>query len=72
MSTKSKIEKVKSIINSCVTYEQIQSCFSFVKGNFFTNEFERWEILSFLQNKAYALRNEDLTFHNQELKSILR
>jgi hypothetical protein len=70
MSSNSKLAKVKSIIDSCVTYEQIQSCFSFIKGTFFPNEQDRWKVLGYLQTKAYALRNADLAFHKSEMKRI--
>ena len=67
----SKFSKVKSIIESCETYDQIQSCFSFVKNeSFFPELWERTKILGIIQTKAYALRNADLQFHRQELKRI--
>ena len=71
MSSNSKLAKVKSIIDSCVTYEQIQSCFSFIKGTFFPSEQDRWKVLGFIQDKTYTLRNADLAFHHKEMKSIL-
>lgn len=67
----SKFSKVKSIINSCVTYDQLQSCFSFVNNEaFFPQLWERCKILSILQTKAYELRNADLAFHRSEMKRI--
>jgi hypothetical protein len=66
----SKLLKVKSIINSCETYEQIQSCFSFINGNFFTEISDKIKILSFIQEKTYSLRNADLAFHRSEMKKI--
>jgi len=71
MSTNTKLAKVKSIIDSCDTYEQVQSCFSFVNRTFFTDILDKTKVLSYLQDKAYALRNADLSFHRAEMKSIL-
>jgi hypothetical protein len=69
--SQSKFAKVKSIIESCETYEQIQSCFSFVNSeSFFPEIWERVKILGIIQTKAYAMRNADLKFHNQEVKRI--
>lgn len=63
--------KLKSIVNSCKSYEQIQSCFSFVNNPvFLKEEWERWKLLGIIQKKAYSLRNEDLAFHVKELKRI--
>lgn len=67
----SKLEKVKSIIESCKTYEQLLSCFSFVNTEtFFPKMSERFNVLGIIQSKAYALRISDLKFHNQEVKRI--
>jgi hypothetical protein len=69
--TYSKFERVKSIINSCETYEQVQTCFVFVNSDsFFTDVLEKTKILGILQSKAYQLRNDDLKNHNQEIKKI--
>jgi hypothetical protein len=70
MSSNSKLAKVKSIIDSCVTYDQVKSCFSFVEGTFFSDIWERTKVLGYLQTKAYALRNADLAFHKSEMKRI--
>ena len=64
-----KFEKVKSIIESCETYEQIQSCFSFTKTEtFFPDLLTRFKVLGLIQAKAYQLRKSDLEFHIQQLK----
>jgi hypothetical protein len=69
--SQSKFEKVKSIIESCETYDQIKTCFSFVNvETFFPDVLERFKVLRIIQSKAYALRNADLKFHNQEIKRI--
>jgi hypothetical protein len=70
MSSKDKLAKVKSIIDSCNTYDQVQSCFSFVNRSFFTDILDKTKVLSYLQKKAYALRNSDLSFHRSEMKRI--
>ena len=67
-----KLLKVKSIIDSCETYEQIQSCFSFVNGTFFTDISDKFKVLRYVQEKSYALRNKDLKFHNSEIKRIIQ
>jgi hypothetical protein len=66
-----KFNKVKSIIESCETYEQVQSCFSFVRReSFFPDVLHRYRVLAIIQAKAYSLRNADLKFHKQQLANI--
>jgi hypothetical protein len=66
-----KFNKVKSIIESCETYEQVQTCFSFVRNeSFFPNLLDRYKVLGLIQAKAYSLRNEDIKFYKQELTNI--
>ncbi len=66
-----KFNKVKSIIESCETYEQVQSCFSFVRReSFFPDLADRYKILTIIQAKAYSLRNADIEFHKQQLTNI--
>jgi hypothetical protein len=65
MKTDKNSEKVKSIINSCKTYEQLQSCFSFIDNKYVcSDELEQSNILKYLQDKAYNMRLEDITLHN--------
>jgi hypothetical protein len=53
----SKFEKVKSIIESCETYEQIGTCFSFVKNAaFFPDLLERQKVFEVIQSKEYQLK----------------
>jgi hypothetical protein len=66
-----KFNKVKSIIESCETYEQVQSCFSFVRReSFFPDLADRYRVLLIIQAKAYSLRNADLKFHKQQLEAL--
>jgi predicted metal-binding protein len=67
-----KAEKITSIIESCETYEQVQSCFSFVKNpSFFGDDIlQKYRILLLIQAKAYSLRNNDLEEHNTWVKQI--
>ena len=67
-----KVEKITSIIESCETYEQVQSCFSFVRNpSFFGDDLlQKYRILVLIQSKAYSLRNADLEEHNDLLKQI--
>jgi hypothetical protein len=67
-----KIEKIESIIESCETYEQVQSCFSFIKNPAFCGEdlSMKTKILLLIQKKAYSLRNADLEEHVDLLKQI--
>ena len=61
MNQTEKLVKIKSIIDSCENYNQLLSCFSFVKRNeFFTDELYRWKTLIAIQEKAYKMRNDDL------------
>ena len=67
-----KVEKITSIIESCETYEQVQSCFGFVRNpSFFGDDLlQKYRILLLIQSKAYSLRNADLEEHNDLLKQI--
>lgn len=57
MDSNAKVAKIKSIINSCLTYCQVQTCFTFI--DFVPFEYRR-KILLALQEKAYKMRNDDL------------
>lgn len=65
-----KAEKITSIIESCETYEQVQSCFSFVRNPSFFGEdiLQKYRILLLIQSKAYSLRNTDLKEHKDLMK----
>ncbi len=69
MGINQKLEKIQSIIESCKTYEQVLTCFSFVNGAFFNYDdiLTRYKVLGFLQKKAYEMRSEDL---KQRVKAI--
>ena len=56
-----KIEKIKSIIESCEEYSQIRTCFAFVNyPSFIKNESNRWIILRMIQDKLYSMRKSDI------------
>lgn len=65
-----KAEKITSIIASCETYEQVQSCFCFVRNPSFFGEdiLQKYRILLLIQSKAYSLRNTDLKEHKDLMK----
>ena len=66
MTTEEKITKVKSIINSCLTYDQLLCCFSFLKNIYIVGDddydslFNSYDIALAIQSKAYEMRNKDL------------
>lgn len=72
MDIKEKLEKITSIIESCETYEQTQSCLSFVRNpSFFGDDIlQKYRILLLIQSKAYSLRNADLEEHKQIISEL--
>jgi hypothetical protein len=67
-----KLEKIVSIIESCETYDQVKSCFSFIKYPAFCEEdlSMKYKVLSTIQAKAYSLRNADIKEHRDLMKQI--
>ena len=67
-----KLEKITSIIESCETYEQVQSCFSFVRNPAFLGDdiSLKYKVLLLIQSKAYSLRNTDLKEHKQIISEL--
>ena len=67
-----KLEKIVSIIESCETYDQVKSCFSFIKYPVFCGEdfSMKYEVLSTIMTKAYSLRNADIKEHRDFMKQI--
>lgn len=65
-----KKEKIGSIISSCITYDQVQTCFSFVTGPFFSELSDKMYILGLIQKKAYEIRNKDLRNHIEKMNRI--
>ena len=65
-----KLEKITSIIESCETYEQTQSCLSFVRNPAFFGDdlMQKYKVLLLIQQKAYSLRNADLKEHRELMK----
>lgn len=61
--------KIIKIINSCITYSQIQSCFNIVKNNMHDLEYA-YAILNKVQEKMYDMRINDLKEHILEIKKI--
>lgn len=68
-----KLEKITSIIESCETYEQVQSCFSFVRNPAFLGDdlSLKYKVLLLIQSKAYSLRNSDLKEHREGMKQMV-
>ncbi len=62
------LEKIKSIINSCITYEQTQSCLNIVK---LVKREHSFKVLGMVQDKVYSIRNTDLKEHYYQME-ILR
>ena len=61
LTTNQKLAKVERIINSCETYDQVLTCFSFANGTFFNSDLlSQSKVLGMIQKKAYQMRNEDL------------
>lgn len=67
-----KLEKIVSIIESCETYDQVKSCFSFIKNPAFCGDdlLMKYKVLSTIQVKAYSLRTCDLKEHRNLMKQI--
>lgn len=61
--------KIIKIIDSCVTYKQIQSCFNIVKNNMHDLEYA-YAILAKVQEKMYNMRINDLKEHILKLQEI--
>lgn len=67
-----KYNKIKSIIESCKTYDQISTCFVFVESDSFFTELEvKFDVLSLIQKKLYYLRNLDIKEHRDFIKDFL-
>lgn len=60
MKTADKLAKITSIINSCETYDQVLTCFTFVNRPFFTDILLKYKVLGAIQSKAYTIRKTDL------------
>lgn len=66
-----KLAKVKSIIESCETYEQLITCQSFLYNNYITTDIsERFKIFGWIQKEVYKIRNCDLLEHTEKMKEI--
>lgn len=76
MNSDEKLKKIISIVDSCKTYEQVNSCFSFIeRDEFFVTEslrdnvLYRRIILNKLRNKIYELRVLELHEKCNNLKT---
>jgi hypothetical protein len=64
---------VTRIVNSCLTYDQLSSCMSFLENGYVCKDItDRLEVFRILQTKAYSMRIGDLREHNLKLKEILQ
>ena len=71
MDHQAKLNKVKSVIESCKTYPQVQSCFSFLTNqSLFESDHEKFVVLGWIQSKAYELRAEDIREHLAAIREI--
>lgn len=65
------LDRIKRIIDSCETFDQVQTCTSFVEqprpGIGLT---EKQQILNWLLEKANALHSQNLEFHRQEMTRL--
>ena len=59
MNNSNKLIKIDSIVNSCITYDQLLTCFSFTK--FFPDDISsQIKVTGIIQKKAYSMRNIDI------------
>jgi hypothetical protein len=56
------LEKIRSIVKSCLTYEQAQSCMNIV--NLVRRE-HKFVVLGMVQEKVFQIRNNDLKEHRE-------
>lgn len=65
------LDHIKRIIDSCETFDQVQTCTSFVEqprpG---IGPVEKQQILHWLREKANALHSQNLEFHRQEMARL--
>jgi hypothetical protein len=68
MNKEKKILKIKSIIDSCQTYQQLRTCLSFVDGTFFQNDnLTKNKILTMIKAKANEMVDKNLTISKNNL-----
>lgn len=68
MTKEETLNRIESIIDSCKTYDQVQTCLSFVNyPRQHVGQAEKFKILGLVQQKAYDLRNADLKEHREWL-----
>lgn len=65
--------QAKAIINSCETYGQVKTCFSFLDNRYVCRSMlDEIKVAGMLQDKAYSMRNADLVEHIDQLKKIIK
>lgn len=65
------MQHIKRIIDSCETYDQAQTCLSFVeypRPNI--GPAEKQQILDWIRAKVLLIRKADLEFHKQEMSKL--
>lgn len=65
------MQHIKRIIDSCETFDQAQTCLSFVeypRPNIGPEE--KQEILSWIRAKVQAIHSSNLDFHRQEMAKL--
>lgn len=69
MSTIKIHPKIIASIESCVTYDQINTCLNFTK--FYPHNLDlQLKIVGLVQKKVYGMRNADLEEHVEEMRKI--
>lgn len=69
MNTTKIHPKIIASIESCVTYDQVNTCLNFTK--FYPRNLDlQLKIVGLVQKKAYSMRNADLAEHAEEMRKI--
>jgi hypothetical protein len=64
MKIQEKLNKIKSIVNSCETYPQLQSCISFATSRFFQDATFRIIVLNWITDRKVQITNSMLSETN--------
>ena len=63
--------RIKQIIDSCETYDQVKTCFSFAEQTRpGIGLQERSQILGWIRAKTNELRGQDLAEHQEEMSNL--
>ena len=65
------MQHIKRIIDSCETFDQAQTCLSFVEWpRLGIGPEEKQEILNLIRAKVQAIHSANLDFHRQEMSKL--